>query len=346
MGLWNGSSIDSAETALVFNKLYNLKSIDHTRRRRGLMYAALGVMVPAKTPMDRTSFENLKSVTGRKVEVKILGKLFTPNFTTDGSAELQTVDLASAHATDYWGAMEFDIAHITWTHPIPASQLDRYEGKELKTLRFIDEVNTLIERSYEGKRVGPGLHGATAPARDNIGGWQWAVSDGVSSGETAFDAYGTINRSDSGNADFRSYVEDVGGNGKLRHIRKAVNKCIANHGNPRIALVDEDGYTHMEGLLEPYVTVDYDEEWSRFGSRWIEYKNLKYIMDVDTPDQTMGIIDPDYVVYYMSKKPFTRSGIVEDISRVDAYVVKTKVWIQQLFTCLNVHAKLKNFGFA
>lgn len=346
MGIWNGSTINSIETAMLFNRMYNMKSISLTQKNRPLAFAALGRPQWASTPNGVTGFKKLRRPTGKKVEIRMRGKKITPSYTARGSAELATVNLASNYATDIWGAMEFDIAHITYTHPIPHSDLDRIRGKEAKTLDYLDEIYDLLDESYDAfwsLDSSKGIHGTTAPSDTAIGGWVQMVSDGVSTGETGYAVYGTIDRSDSANADMRSLVVDAGNALNLKTIRDAQNTIKSKGGKPRLAVVDVASYSQLQVMLESYTVLDQRSDWTEFGGDWIKYGNMVFAMDADCPANTMGIFDPEHIIFWLSDgDPFTKYGVVNDPSRVSTYVIQTEMYGQMLTDKCNAHAKIKN----
>lgn len=347
MSLWTGTAVNTNELAMVFNQLYNLRSIDVTRRLSGLLYYILGKKIPGKTPTSMTTFQKLKKITGRKVEVKILGAIPTPTYSANAAADLAAYDLAANYDADAFGAMEFDLSKLIYKEPVPGWEYDRFRGDEKKTLNWMNEVMTKVERGYE-RLVNPELNNTSAPATNKIGGWVYAVSDGVSTGETSYATYGTIDRSSAGNENFQSYVLNAGGSMSLKKLRKARNKVKIKHGNPRLGLIDEDGYTELESLLEAYTVIREDSQWFDFQGEWVRYGKVTYVLDADCPSQTIGLIDPDYFVFYMSDDPMFDASevLVTDPTKTDAKLVPTKMYSQLLCTCPNAHAKIVSTGWA
>src|SRR2546423_2154728 len=121
-GLWTGTSINSTETAMVFNQLFNRKAIAMVRKKNGLLYAILGKSENGSTPELGPKYPGEKKITGHQIEVKLLGKLKTIATVADGVAtEGATATLTNS--ADYWGAAVFDLAHYKDAHGLPESEI-------------------------------------------------------------------------------------------------------------------------------------------------------------------------------------------------------------------------------
>ena len=331
MALWNGSAINTNETAMVFNQLANMKAIAMVRNKHGFLYAVLGKQETGSTPGAGTGFQRLKKISGKKIEVKLLGKLASPGTVADGSAEVATETLT--HTTDYWGAAEFDLAHYVYKHPVPHSELMRFMGDEAKTASYLDEVFQLVMLSYE-KVWATALSTAAAPSRTVLGGWNFAVDDD--------NTYGTIDRTDSTNADFQGVVKASTGDLTLPKIHTEMDNVRVNGGRVSLGVAGATVYGKIRQLIQPYTQVTYDKDWTEFGGEHIRYAGVSFTLDPDCPTQTLGLLEPESWLLYMDKDTaFTSSGLVHDISRVSTHVLPTEFWMQLICKSPNHNARME-----
>lgn len=332
-GLWTGTSINSTETAMVFNQLWNLTAVEMVRKKNGFLYAILGKMENGATPLDGVSFQRMQKVTGKNIEVKLLGKLKSIPTVADGSAEFTAA--TPTNTQDYWGAAEFSLAHFKDVHALPESEIDRFAGDELKTSNYLDQVFRMLVLSLEdtwgsSSSSYGGIHDTKAPSRTVLGGWQYAVSDGTTSGESSYATYGTIDRSDSGNADFRSTVTGSVGDLTLAKVQTLQNTIIGKGGMPNIGIAHTTPYTKIQQLVQGYTHVTYEEDWARFGGTWCEFSGIKFILDQRAPSSVLGLIDPETWVWYQRDIDFTKAGVVHVPTYVGSYVLNWGAWVQDI----------------
>lgn len=334
MALWAGSSINSTETAMVFNKIYDKKFVNVLRKKNAFYFAVTRQKDINQEPMSNADWKGIKNVTGQKVEVGILGRSIDPAYVADGADELAAVTLSSNYYSNAYGAMEFAVSHLTWTHPIPASQLDRYQGNELKTADFLESEFERIVQGYNSK-FGTEFNTSQAPARNAIGGWPYAI-------DTA-NTYGTIDRSDSANADMRGLEYTSIGDLTLGDIAQAQIDITLNGGDAKFATAGGTVFGIIRRLLENQTQAIFgdDERWNKFGGQWCWYAGTVFAADNYAPSQAIGMFTPNTWCVVMRKQPFTKGGVQEDITKVDAYVVKTKAWIQLICTKCNENAYLQ-----
>ena len=316
---------------MVFNQLANKKALPMVRKKNGLAYAILGKMEVGSTPGAGTGFKRLNKVTGKNVEVKLLGKLPSPATVADAN-QIDTASLT--FTTDYWGAAEFALAHYQYTHPIPDSEYDRFEGDEAKTLSYIDDVFDLIMLGYE-KVWGTafwvtGTSGA--PSRTVLGSVPFAIAGNNTTGAADWanngSSYGTITRTDSGNADFRGYYEGSIGDLTLAKIRDHKNQALLNGGMVTLGSSGATVYGKIQRLVEAYTEVKYDEEWSKFGGEYVRYGGISFTLDNYAASGCLALMEPESWGLWMKKHAMTHSGIVFDASRRGTWVLPTRVWMQ------------------
>lgn len=323
-GLWTGTSLNNNVLAQVFNQLFNTKAIEMVRHENGLLYAILGKSWRDANPKFPVSFERLERITGNQIEVKLLGALDTLSYVADGSAEVATS--TPQYTSNMFGAATFDLSHIAQTKAIPSSEYNRIAGKEAKTLKYVDDVFNQLMLSLEN-RIGNDINGTSAPTRTAIGGWPFAVSDGVSSGETSYNVYG-LDRADSGNIDYRAYVNANTGDLTLGKIRTVKNQNRIHGGKNQLGVAETSVYTKLQTLVEAYTTIETDESWAQFGGEYTQYGKTRFVLDQRAPTQTLGILDPESFVFYQNVINFTDQGFIRAPHLVSSYVLPWECWVQ------------------
>lgn len=331
MALWAGTAINTNETAMVFNKLANKKAIAMVRDKNAFTYAVLGKEETGSTPGSSTGFQRLKQTTGKDVEVKLLGELATPATAADSTQ----VDAATVTWNDnMFGAAVFPYAHYSNVFPIPESELDRFRGDELKTLNYLDEFFDYAMLSYEnvwGTAFGKSSSLAE-PSRTVLGSYVFAIAgnntgavDWANNGST----YGTINRADSANVDFRGNYYGAQGDLTLPKIRTAKNACVVKGYKPSFAVAAETVYGKVEQLVEAYSQVTYDKQWSEFGGEYVRYAGMAFALDPYAASGQLAIMTPEtWLLYMNSNQPFTSTGVVKDVTKIATYVLHTTFWMQ------------------
>jgi hypothetical protein len=353
MAIWNGSVINSNDTAFVFNKLANRKAVPMVRRKNGFLYAILGKEEVGSTP-GVTGFQRLKSITGNKVEVRLLGAVASPTTVADAN-QTDAVDYANAATNGMlsngaWGAAEFPITHYQWPFLITDSELQRYKGDELKTVAFMDEYFDRVMLSYEkvwGTQLSMANIADTTNMADSsrtvLGSWVYAIAgsqnlSGASTDWANGGTYGTINRADSGNADFRGNVYTNQGDLTLGKILTAKNACIINGGNPTVGIAGTTLYTKIEGLVSSYTQVAYADDWNKFAGAHTMYSGIRFVLDNYCASTVVGLLDPTTWQFYSNMTDFTTTGIIPDPSRRATYVLQTSPWVQNVCLSPNKNA--------
>jgi hypothetical protein len=344
MAIWaGGTTINSNELAMVFNRVYNKQAINIAKRRNALLYSIFGEDESGSIPLDAADKFNRDAViTGHKVEVRLVGTLPAPAYIADGSAELATVTLSSNYDSTAFGAAEFDLAHLQWTEPIPNHELYRFAGDEAKTASYLQEIFNRVMAGYE-KKIGDDLNAQNAPARGAIGGWQYAVSDGVTSGESSFAVYGGVDRSDSANSNYRASVRvPSGGTLTLAGIRQAQDDVYIGGGTPRLGLCEQTVYELVQSKIESFTEIIQDNSgWTKFGGTFFSYAGTKFVLDQRSNAGVLGILDPSSFVFIYKNQGLTGpNAILPDPSRAAAHVMPTEVWCQLVCTKPNSNAKI------
>lgn len=351
MALWAGSTLNTNETASVFNQLNSLKALAIVRKKNFLLYRFLGKMDLVQGPKGAmTKFDRSTKITGRNIEVRLMGKLKTIGKLADGAEEVAAVALT--HVADVFGGAEFPLTHYADTHPVPSSELDRFAGDEAKTSSFLDDIFEYLMLSDENT-LGADIHsvaGGTAIGRKVMGSWCHAISTGGGdggadgSGETgaAFRNYGTLDRQDAANADFRGIVAQTVGALTLAKLRAQINAADANGGTIQTGVAGTTLYTSIESLVEPYVHTVNSDEMIDFGGRYVKYAGVVYGHDQRAPASTIGLFDDSTWLFVNNAEKFTRSGLVVDPSKADTHVLPWKAWRQLI--CRKPNSNVKMLG--
>jgi hypothetical protein len=294
-----------------------------------LLYELFGK--EANLTQKEGGYRRIKSVTGKDYEVPLLGKLRAPTGIADGSAEVAAATVT--HVGDTYGAAEFKIAHYGHVEPIPESEFDRFRGDEAKTASYIDELYDMLMWSYENV-YGDAIHADVAPSRTALGGWRYAVDDA--------NAYGTVNRADAANADFRGIVAGTFGAVTLTKLQAQQNAVRKNNGHVKIGVTGETLFAKIQDLVQPYSEVTYSEDVAKFGAPNVAFAGVKYILDHRTASGVIGLLDPRWWDLVALRAPFTETGLVKDITRRSTYVIHTTQWVQ--LVCRKPNANVKITG--
>ena len=327
-GIWTGSTINSNESANLINQLWNTKAIAMVRRKNGLLYEVLGKPEKGATPMD-VKWNRVNKVSGRDVQFNMLGSLKTISTVADGYA-------AGAGETSAWGGtvipadtfggVTLPLVHYADAEYFPSSELDRYQGDELRTREWIAQKMDYLMLSFENT-FGNAINTSTAavPARTQVCPVRHQISDGVSSGETTYQTYG-LDRNDSGNADFRGLVDVTGGDLTLAKIKARQNLIVTRGGDGSVGLAETTLYGKIQTLVENYTHTTWQEDWANFGGSWVRYGNTRFILEQRMATQTVNLLTPSSWVLWWNMNNFTRNGIVEDPSRKATHVLVWGCW--------------------
>ncbi len=328
--LWYDSTINTNALSGMFNQLYSKEAINIVRKKNGLAYSILGKKEAGSNPYEKATWERLNTISGYQIEFRDRGKLLAGLATVaDGSAEVAT------NTPDYvgnrYGAMLFDLTHYVENLAVPRSEMDRIKGNEAKTVSWIQDQFTDVMLTIE-KEIGTQINSANAPARTQLGGWPWAASDGVTSGETAFSEYGNIDRSQSSNIDFRGQVVSSS-TFDLNKLSQLRNLIIVAGGTPDVAIAAATVYNIAEAALTPYTIIDSYSDLMEFGSLYFRFRGMNFMLDKYAPASTLGVLDSSSWVFYLNESDFVAQGLTPRLDLVAAYGMQFNMWIG--FLCKN-----------
>ncbi len=314
-GLWTGTALNTNELAMVFNDVYNPKFIDMVHRKHGLLEALLGLADVNATP-NMPAFEKIKNIAGRKKELKLLGKYKTIGTLADGSAEVATT--VGSHVADKFGAAEFDLTHFNDQEYIPRSELDRFIGDDAKTLSYTEDIFDYVMASWH-TTLAKAVSGAANQSRTVLGGWEYAINNNT---------YGTIDRTDNGNSDFRGHEKSSFGAFTLDKLQTELT-IIWERGTPNLMVargIDFDFIVRElrnEGVLQQR----YKDDGSVVaGGTSFSWAGMDLVLDPNITSGVIALLDSSTWMFYMQDKDFVRD-IMPDTSKKSAWVINSDAWV-------------------
>ena len=341
MALWDGSTLNKTDVASMFNQLWAMGSVAIVRKDNGLLYAITDKNWEQNVPTKGAKFQGMTKASGNKIELRLLGKLEDPQTVADGAAELATAN--PLYSDDAYGAATFDLTHFADSWGVLSSQWKRIRGQEAKTKSFIKDKAMEIMLAYENKwgNMINGTH-ADGNTRTKLGSWVHAFSDGVSTGETAYASYGTINRTDAANADFRGVVGVNTGTLTLAKIGAHRNRIKPNGGKTDLLVAETTIYSSIEEKLQNYAQVNYDEKWAKFGSECWTYARMVGIQDHRAPTGVLGFFDSSTCAWWQDTEGVFDADTVltRDPSRRAARVIPVEAWVAFLCKKPSANGKL------
>ena len=360
MALWDNSGINTNETAFVFNKMAVKKAIPIVANMNAFLKMALGQKEEGATPGIGSGFTRLNNITGKSIEVTLLGQLGLPTTVSDAN---QTAALATPNVSSgAFGAAVFDIAHYSYGFDVLDSELLRYKGDELKTASFLDEVFNRILLTYQNTwGTAVSLYDPTNSvdvSRTILGSWVHAIAGNNNLSDTQANmwvtaasgggSYGGLVRNgatagvltDGNNPDFRGNVFSAQGDLTLPKLLTAKNRCITNLGMPDFAMAGETMYTKIQGLAASYTQTEYDETWQKFQGAYVMYAGMRVCLDSYCNSAVVGIFDSSTWNVYTNMTDFASGGLIKDFTRKAVHLIHTSPWIQLICKAPNRNAIL------
>lgn len=333
MALWAGTAINTDELTTVFNRLFNRKLIDQVSDKKGLLEVIMGKPSPNPDKAGAKAFQRIRGIpTGKDIEVKLLGSYKSIGTIADGAAEVASTVGA---VVEKYGAAVFAPTHYNDQHWIPASQYQRYKGDEAKTLNFIqDEYDWLIASFRE--TLAAGVSGTANQLRLSLGSWEYAVTND--------NTYGTIDRSDAGNIDFRGLEKDTFGAFTLDKLQTEYTTLKAQEGYPDVMVAVGTVYNFVIRELrnEGTLIVNYGSDGRvGAGGSSFAWQGMDLILDPHTSAETLGLLESKSFVMYMDDDGMNPSAMV-DTSKKAAMLINMNGW--NAFICVIPKHNLKCNG--
>lgn len=336
-GLWTGTTLNTNILSGVFNRIHNRKAIPMVTKATPLLYSLMG-----REGEDGRSAYNKKlggwmkkkNIHGDKDEVRLRGALPTFASIADGTAELTLATIG--YDSDHTGSAEFILAHYGYVHGVPSSEYMRIRGNEAKTESWIDETFDYI---FDGaiKKYSADLHEdstSAVPARDQFGSWIAAVDDG--------NTYGTIDRTDSGNADYRSVVSSSVGSLTARKVQDVINQVKDNRGQVRVGVMNTTLFGKWQDIIQPYSQATYNKDTASWGSDHVYFAGVEWLQDRECPSGRIGLFTPKTWTLVSNDMPFTDSGLVKEPLLNAGWIINTECWLQNYIDNPNQNAKLED----
>lgn len=307
MALWAGTSLNTNVLSSSVSKWFDKNFVPMVVKNNGLLHLmrkADGNAAPT-TPGMSGRFRK-GSISGNSLTVRLLGSLgsFSVVADADQGDLLSAATFSGENAR--WGAARFDWTQLYRKVPFYESEIRMIRGDEARTMSFMDDKLKEVVYSWE-KTLGDAINSANAPSTSAIGGWRYAVDDSAT-----YDAYGTITRSDSGNADFRSYVKSAtGGNLVLEDITDVVLEILKAGGKPDIGVCGKTPYKKLEQELRGYV-MSASPNWDGFtGQRTGQFMGVSFVFDHRGDDTSLGILDSGSWALYTDEDGVGQAGLQE-----------------------------------
>lgn len=328
-GLWTGTRFNNTLFTDTINNIFYPNAVAIVRKRHPLAAILMGETMAGPSQGDTGfNFEHGETTSGYNYMTRLLGKLHT----TQSDPQLHTVaSTAASVATanvDYddseFGAAEWPLTQWVKKRGISTEQYKKIEGKNAVTAKFIDEVVEAEIFSWE-KILSTCLHTNTNDAsRTNMTSWTWAVSD--YSLESSGGTYGTIDRSDSGNADFRGTVAVNQGTLTLADIKHMINLAADAGGNIDLLVAGTSVHEIIERQISSYTHVTYNEKLARMGFKAVEYAGIPLIRDSDCPSGVLGGLDTSTWVFVDNESPPFSAGLIYAPWTEASYVIPIEIW--------------------
>lgn len=337
MALWQGTALNNNVLSSVYNKVHNKKAISMVTKATPTLHSMMGR--PGED--GRSAYnKNLggwmksESVTGDKHEVRLRGAIPTWGTIADGSDEL--TDATVNFDDDHTGAAVFILSHWGIVHGVPSSEYDRFKGDEAKTLSWIDETHEYL---YDGACEGWSddlFENATnkPPARDQFGSMVSAVDDG--------NTYGTIDRSDAGNIDYRSHVVSSTGALTLRKIGDAINTVKDNRGKTKLGIIGTTLFGKLQDLVWGYSQATFQRDTAEWGSDHVYFAGVEWLQERNCPTGLVFGLDPRTWKIIWKDAPFTETGLIKDPRMKAGRIINCEAWLQNICMKPNSQWKLED----
>lgn len=328
MAFGDNSTI-TGRLAVAFPKMARAVVADIQSKQYASLYAMRGESVYDRST-DMFKFVRSKDIEGTSKEFSINGALPTFVPVTPGTAE-------EGAYTSYRDFNEFvnakvDLTYIpvsvTWT----VSEERQLRGKQVAKIALIDE---LVKRSVKGymRTLNGGTYGlgsTNAPSASSVGGLDYAISDGVSTGETAYAVYCTINRGDSANAQFRSGVATSVGSIALADLDTAQTAIMVQGGTPKLAICNQTPYNGIKALLqegERFTTVNGE---MNFSGPHLIYSGINILLDPDCISDNLYMMDPEAFMWIENQENYTLSDVVLQSNTIGSFRGSAFNWAQAI----------------
>lgn len=334
MALWAGTALNTNALSSAVSKWWSVNAIPMVVKLNGLLYAMTGKTGSITSAAGKRNFRIESGISGNKLNVRLMGSLAAPAGLPDAN---QTDAITLTNDNDIFGAAEFEWAHFYHPEPIVASEYELIRGNEARTASFMQDKLEYVRKGWENV-LGNGINSNDAPARDKIGGWRFAIEDGTNPSDNNGDhKYGTIDRSDAGNADFRGYQKSNVGALTLEDVDEVYLNVVKNGGEPDVGICGVTPYKKLLEELRGYTTYT-DSTWDKFTMPKVGFMGMHFVMDQRAGETQMGLLSSKSFTLYLSgdtpkiHEAFQWKGV--------KFVLFLDTWVQLVCVCPSWNGKL------
>lgn len=330
MALWAGTSINTTLLASAFNDIVNRNALDTVRKRNGLLYSILGKELRSGSTPGPWKFQKLGKVSGYAKELRFIGSYDTMAPVANGAGEVAAA--TANYDADRIGGYSFDLTHYPYQYGIPESEVVKVAGSESKSASLLADYGQIVIGSWENT-VGTALAGVDIQANATLGGWQFPVDDG-----NTYATYG-VTRTDAGNVNFRcSYINAATGELTLKKVDYANTLCINAGGSPDLLVCGAAVYTKLKAEVESYSHIVGDQTWSSFGGSYVQFGNVKLVLDAYATSTVAGLLDSSTFTFYLNEQGF-QTGFQKADWLVSGYIISVDAWAALLCKMPKANAK-------
>lgn len=344
MALYDGLNIKTNIAANAWNQLFKNSYIDWARNETPFLYAITGKNQSPLKPGGNFGFKNVNRIDGQRIELRVMAEYETPVYITTGADGLTGLTASSYYNDNAYGAMEFETARVVLPIWIPGKELDKIKGSSAKYGSFIEDQYKRIRSSWMNF-LSTEMHSTNAPVEATIGGWQYIVSDATNTGnvdESTYATYGLLNRADSTNAAARGTVYRGVGDLTPEDLRLATSTIQTKGGNPDFGVCNTAAHMKIRQIVEAFTHTTYDQSWARFGSKFVSFDGVAYILDGYCASGTVGIFDSSTWSFWMKDGDIIEDGLTRDRSVKDGFSMPT--FFAGQFLCDNPRWNAKLLG--
>ena len=292
MAIYDNSAYNTNALSTNTNKWLNRFAIPIVVKRNMFLYALKNQETGAYgVPGSRIKTQS--RINGNALNVQLLGSITA--FT--GLADANQTDAITLSNREQFGASTFSWAHFYDVSPLVSSESVLIRGDSAQIDSILDAKLKAIAFGWE-KTCGDGINGTNNAARTTWGGWRWGCSDGVSTGESSYATYGTIDRSLSENADYRGNVRYLSsGELTLDDVMALITDIQADGGQPTFGVVGQTGFLKLERELRG-TTQLMNADWDAFPGMKLGFRGVTIGFESRCGDTELGMFDPEALTLF------------------------------------------------
>lgn len=317
--------------ALAFNSLLYNKIISATAQNLPLAALAFGMGDRAEfLPDGRLSFPRVENVQGIKKEIQFSGKLLKPTVLLNQQDEVSRQQ--NQYQKGIFASREWDLTHLYLPFNVAQSDIDKLEGKPLKTQNYLDSIIDVISESW-AEDLTDWLHFDSASSRGRGGNQQSAAAVGSLAYMIDESTDYPFDRSDSANSKFRSYVNASTGSLTLPTLGLAQNYCYTRGGKNTLGLCDVINYNRVQQLVQNKITLrEYNPSLDKFGGQYVQYGSTTFVLDQKTgggEGTVIYILTPEDFLFVFKDQMMVngRAALIEDPTTPAGYIMRTRAYV-------------------